>query len=99
MTCPECGDELVYEEYVDGSYIYTISQGVIVWSDGELRGECYGHTIRCRNDDCDYELPTIIFNQILDCSLENNRKGMNNELESTTSPGQTAGSVPIRKYP
>ena len=70
MICPDCGDELVYEEYVDGNYVYAIQNGVINWKDGELQGECHGHAVRCKNEDCDYHLSPDAFQQILNRSLD-----------------------------
>ena len=47
MKCPKCKGRMVYEEHVDGAYIYPIKEGVVDWAAGSFEGECYGHAIRC----------------------------------------------------
>ena len=70
MKCPECGSELVYKEYVEGAFLYPVKDGVIDWRNGELEGECYGHLIQCSNENCEYEMPPGVFQQVLSDSLE-----------------------------
>ena len=67
MDCPECSGEMVYQELVDGAYVYPVKGGIIQWEDGELDGECHGHSIRCRA--CGHELPVEEFHEILNRSL------------------------------
>jgi len=67
MKCPKCGGNLVYEEHVDGTYVYQIRNGVVDWASGAFEGECFGHTIRCAG--CDFHKPAESMNEILEKSI------------------------------
>ena len=57
MNCPECESELVYEEDIEGKFLYPIRDRLIVWENREFNGNNLGHRIRCINTDCGYVMP------------------------------------------
>ena len=58
MNCPECESALVYEEDIEGRFIYPIREdGLIDFRQREFNGDSLGHKIRCTNFDCGYVMP------------------------------------------
>ena len=65
MNCPKCNSELIYEEEIEGMFIYPISDdGIIDFEKREFYGDNLDHRIKCKNPDCNYIMPPKDFSRI-----------------------------------